>query len=56
VEECLRRRYPRLQKKRNKVSRVSLSIFNQGVMAGRDITLDTAIPRENAGDRPKLLA
>ena len=56
VEECLRRRYPRLQKKRNKVSRVSLSIFNQGVMAGRNIILDTAIPRENAGDRPKLLA
>lgn len=56
VEECLRRRYPRLQKKKNKGSRVSLPVFNQGVMAGREITLDTAIPRENTGDRPKLLA
>lgn len=56
VEECLRRRYPRLQRQKNKNSRVSLSIFNQGVMAGREITLNTAIPRGNSSERPKLLA
>ncbi len=56
VEECLRRRYPRLQRQKHKNSRVSLSIFNQGVMAGREITLNTAIPRGNTSERPKLLA
>lgn len=56
VEECLRRRYPRLRRQKNRDSRVSLTVFNQGVKDGREITLNTAIPRENAGKRPKLLA
>lgn len=56
VEECIQKRYPRLKRVKKGASRVSLSVFQHGVAAGRELTLNEALQNNNETHLPKLLA
>jgi hypothetical protein len=56
IEECIKRRYPRLKRVKKGASRVSLSVFQHGVAAGRELTLSEALQDKNETNRPRLLA